>query len=67
MAAPVAYESSRARGQIGAAAAGLYHSHSNMGCRMCDLCYSLQRCWILNPLSEARDGTCIPMVTMLGS
>ena len=30
-AAPVAYGSSQARGQIGAAAASLYHSHSNAG------------------------------------
>ena len=30
-AAPVAYGSSQARGRIGAAAAGLYHSHSNVG------------------------------------
>ena len=29
--APAAYERSQARGQIGAAAAGLHHSHSNMG------------------------------------
>jgi len=29
MAAPAAYGSSQARGQIGAAAAGLCHSHSN--------------------------------------
>ena len=28
---PVAYGSSQARGRIGAAAAGLDHSHSNMG------------------------------------
>ena len=28
---PVAYLSSQARGWIGATAAGLYHSHSNMG------------------------------------
>ena len=28
---PVAYESSQARGRIGAAAAGLHHSHSNAG------------------------------------
>ena len=28
---PVAYGSSQARGHIRAAAAGLYHSHSNMG------------------------------------
>ena len=31
MAAPIAYGSSRARGWIRAAAAGLYHSHSNAG------------------------------------
>ena len=30
-AAPVPYRSSRARGQIGAAAAGLLHSHSDAG------------------------------------
>ena len=29
-AAPVAYGSSQARGPIGAAATGLYHSHSNV-------------------------------------
>ena len=31
-ATPVAYGDSQARGQIRAVAAGLYHSHSNMGC-----------------------------------
>ena len=31
MAAPVAYGNSWARGQIGAAAAGLHHSQSNAG------------------------------------
>jgi len=31
MAVPVAYESFWVRGQIGAAAAGLHHSHSNTG------------------------------------
>ena len=31
MAAPAASGSSQARGQIGAAAAGLYHSHGNSG------------------------------------
>ena len=30
-ATPVAYESSQAKGQIEATAAGLYHSHSNTG------------------------------------
>ena len=29
--------------------------------------HSLQQCWILNPLSEARDRTCILTDTMLGS
>ena len=27
--------------------------------RICNLCQSLQQCWILNPLSEARNWTCI--------
>ena len=27
--------------------------------RLCDLHHSSWQCWILNPLSEARDGTCI--------
>ena len=26
---------------------------------VCDLCHSSQQCWILNPLSDARDGTCV--------
>ena len=43
---PVAYGGSQARGRIRAVSAGLHHS-------------SQQR-WILNPLSEARDWTCIP-------
>ena len=29
-----------------------------------DLCHSLQQCWILNPLSEARDPTHILTDTM---
>ena len=41
-AAPTAYGGSQARGLIRAVAAGLHHSS--------------QHCWILNPLSEARDG-----------
>ena len=44
-AVPTAYGSSQARGLIGATTAGLHHS-------------SLQ-CQILNPLSEARDQSCI--------
>ena len=30
---------------------------------ICDLCHSSQQCWILNPMSEARDQTCILMDT----
>ena len=33
-AVPVTYEGSQARGQIGAAAAGLCHSHSNRGSKL---------------------------------
>ena len=33
---------------------------------ICDLCHSLWQYWILNPLSEARDQTCILIDTMLG-
>ena len=32
---PIAYGSSQARGQIGAAAAGLHYSHSNTGSKPC--------------------------------
>ena len=32
---PVAYGSFQARGQIRATAAGLHHSHSNMGSKLC--------------------------------
>ena len=46
-ATPVAYGGSQARGHIGAAAASLHPSS--------------WQCRILNPLSEARDGTWIPM------
>ena len=35
MATPAAYESSQAKGLIGAAAAGLHHSHSNLGSESC--------------------------------
>ena len=48
-AAPMAYGSSQARVQVGTAAAGL--------------CHSSQQCRILNPLSKARDQTCILMDT----
>uniref|UniRef100_A0A8D1KYM2 Catenin alpha-3 n=1 Tax=Sus scrofa TaxID=9823 RepID=A0A8D1KYM2_PIG len=60
--APVAYGNSQARGQIGATAAGLHHSHSNArsSC-ICDLHHNSQQLQILNPLSEARDRTCVLM------
>ena len=44
---PVAYGGSQARGRIGATVTGLHHSS--------------QQCWILNPLSEARDQTHVLM------
>ena len=66
MAAPAAYESSWARGQIRAAAAGLRHSHTGPS-HICDLYGSLRQRWILNPLSGARDQTHILMDSMLGS
>ena len=34
-ATPAAYRGSQARGLIGAIAAGLHHSHSNMGSELC--------------------------------
>ena len=43
--APMTYGNSQARGWIGAVATSLHHRS--------------EQCWILNPLIEARDGTCI--------
>ena len=61
-AAPAAYGSSQEQGQIGAIAAGLRHSHSNGGSETrLQTTPQLRQCWILNPLSKARDGTCILM------
>ena len=49
------YGISQGRGQIGAAATSLHHSYNNWDLsRVCDLHYSSQQYWILNPLSEAR-------------
>ena len=63
-AAPKAYGSCQARDRIGAAAPSLHHSPSNMGSeRVCDLYHSSWQRWIPNSLSEARDQTCILMVT----
>ena len=61
-ATPATYGSSQARGRIGAVPASLHHSHSNTGSkRHVQLHHSSQQYQILNPLSEARDGTCILM------
>ena len=55
-AAPKAFGSSQARSPVRAAAAGLHHSHSNLH-------RSSRQHWILNPLSKARDQTCVLMDT----
>ena len=45
-------------------AARLHHSHSNVGSnRICDPYHSSCQLWILNPLSKAKDQTCILMDT----
>ena len=67
MAAPAAHGRSWARGRIGAAAAGLCQATATADpSRLCKLCHSLQQCWILTPLSKARDQTCILTETALG-
>ena len=60
----VTYGSSQARGWIGAAPAGLHHSHSNAGSKPhLQLHHRSWQCQILIPLSEARDQTHILMDT----
>ena len=55
---------SQARGRIGAAAAGLRHSHSNTNPSLVyDPHHSVRQCWILNPLCKARDRTHVLMDT----
>ena len=57
-ATPEAYQSSRARGQIRAAAARLCHSHSNAGSQQClQPTPQLTATPDPDPLSKARDGT----------
>ena len=57
-AALMAYESSQARGQIRATAAGLHLSIATPDpSHVCDLHHSSRQCRILNPLSKARDRT----------
>ena len=64
-AAPMAHGSSHAAGWIGAAAAGLYHSHTKTRSEpcICDLHHSSRQHHILNPLSEARGRKCILLDT----
>ena len=53
-----AYGGSQAKGRMGAIAASLHHSHSNSRSEPhLNLHHSSWQCWILNPLSEARNGT----------
>ena len=59
-ASPVAYGSSQARGRIRDVAAGLHHSHSNVGSKL-HLHHSSRQCQILNPLSKAGDRTRVLM------
>ena len=61
----MAYGSSPARGRIRAAAAGLHHSHSNTRSELHlqPTLSSFWQHWILNPLSKARDQTCILLDT----
>ena len=61
-ATPMSYGDAQARGQISAVAAGLHHSHSKARSEPClRPTPQFTECWILNPLSEARDGTCVLM------
>ena len=61
-AAPAAYRGSQARGLIRDVAAGLCQSHSNARSEShLRPTPGRRQCWILNPLSEARDQTCILM------
>ena len=60
--APATYGGSQARGQTGAVATGLCHNIAMLGLScICDLQHSSWQRQILNPLSEARDGTCVLM------
>ena len=62
MATGVAYGSSQARGQGGATAASLCHSHTMWDLSpVCDHHHSSQQYQILTPLSEARDQTYVLM------
>ena len=62
---PVAYGGSPARSSIRTVAASLCHSHCNPGFEplLC-LHHNSRQCWILNPLSNVRDWTCVLMDTI---
>ena len=60
----VAYGSSRARGQIRAAAAATATAMPDLS-RVCNLCHSLRQCHILNPLSTARQDGPVRTLTAL--
>jgi len=67
MATTAAYGSSQASGQIAAAAAAYATAIATLGPRhICDLCYGLQQCWILNPLNKSNDQTHILTEKMSG-
>ena len=56
MATPVAYGSSQARDQISAVAGAYATATATPGSSCtCDVCCSLQQCWVLNLLSGDRD------------
>ena len=58
-ATPVVYGGSQARGRIGATAAGLTHRETRGLSHVCDLYHRSRQRWIHDPLSKARDRTCI--------
>ena len=63
-ATPTAYGGSQARGLIGAIAAAYTRATAKPDpSQVCDLHHSSWQCWILNPLSEARDRPRVLMVT----
>ena len=54
MAVPMAYGSFQTRGRIRAAAEAFATTPPDLSC-ICDLCWGFWQCWILNPLSKARN------------